>query len=81
MNNKVFTVLKDGTRIDYDVILTFKSTKTLKDYVVYTDNSLDDDNKLKLYAAIYNPLTFEFIEPVESEEEWMEISKLLENIF
>lgn len=81
MNNKIFTILKDGTRINYDVILTFKSNKTLKDYVVYTDNCLDEDHKLKIYAAIYNPLTFEFISNVESNEEWIEINKLLEKIY
>lgn len=80
MNNKIFTVLKNGVKINYDVILTFKSTKTDKNYVVYTDNDFDASNKLKIYAAIYNPDTFEFIAPVNSNEEWIEINKLLEEI-
>ena len=76
MNNKIFTILENGVKISYDVILTFKSEKTHKNYVVYTDNSLDEDNKLKIYAAIYNPDTFEFIATVDPTEEWIEINKI-----
>ena len=80
MNKKIFTVLKNGEKIYYDVILTFKSKKTLKNYVVYTDNDIDLDNNLKVYAAIYNPDNFEFIAPVESNDEWIEINNLLEEV-
>lgn len=80
MSNKVFTVLKNGEKINYDVILTYKSTSFDKNYIVYTDNSYDEDNNLKIYAAIYNPDTFEFIAPVNSNEEWIEINKLLQEI-
>ncbi|MBR3524183.1 MAG: DUF1292 domain-containing protein [Bacilli bacterium] len=80
MNNKIFTILENGVKISYDVILTFKSEKTHKNYVVYTDNSLDEDNKLKIYAAIYNPDTFEFIATVDTTEEWIEINKILEKV-
>lgn len=79
MKKEIFTVLKNGEKISYDVILTFKSARTLKNYIVYTDNELDD-NKLKIYAAIYNPETLEFISDVDSQEEWLEINKLLEKI-
>ena len=80
MNNKIFTILENGVKISYDVILTFKSEKTHKNYVVYTDNSLDEDNKLKIYAAIYNPDTFEFIATVDTTEEWIKINKILEKV-
>lgn len=79
-NPKIFTVLKNGIKIQYDVILTFKSEITGKDYIVYTDNSYDDKNKLRIYAAIYNPLTNEYIGPVEQKDEWIEIGKLLDKV-
>lgn len=69
MKHKIFTKLKDGTKIEYDVILTFKSEKSNKDYVVYTDNKIDNQNKLKIYAAVYAPLTNEFLDVPESREE------------
>ena len=61
MKQKITTTLKDGSVIEYDVILTFKNDKNNKNYIVYTDNKIDKDNKLKIYAAIYNPLNNEFI--------------------
>ena len=80
MKQKISTKLEDGTRIEYDVILTFKSEKNNKDYIVYTDNEIDSYNKLKIYAAIYDPLTNEFLEVPESKEEWYEINKVLDKV-
>lgn len=78
MEHKIYTTTEDGTKIEYDVILTFKSEITNKDYIVYTDNQLDEQNKLKIYASIYNPLTNEFVAVPESKEDWNEIYKVLD---
>ena len=80
MKQKITTTLKDGSTVEYDVILTFKNDKNNKDYVVYTDNKIDNNNKLKIYAAIYNPLTNEFISVPESKEEWYDIYRLLDKV-
>ena len=80
MEKKIYTTTKEGKKIEYDVILTFKNEKNKKDYVVYTDNELDNQQKLKIYAAIYNPLTNEFIGVPESKEEWNEIYKVLDKV-
>ena len=81
MNPKIYTTDKNGEQKAFDVILTFKNENNQKDYVVYTDNSYDEENKLRIFAAIYNPLTNEFIEEVKEQEEWNEIYKLLDNVF
>ncbi len=78
---KIYTTTKNGEKKAFDVILTFKNENNQKDYVVYTDNSYDEENKLRIFAAIYNPLTNEFIEEVKEQEEWNEIYKLLDNVF
>ena len=80
MNKKIYTTTKDGKKIEYDVILTFKNEITNKDYIVYTDNQIDNQNKLRIFAAIYNPLTNQFIEVPESKEEWNEIYRLLDKV-
>ena len=80
MNKKVTTTLQDGTKKEYDVILTFKNDKNQKDYMLYTDNSYDQNNKLRIYAAIYNPDTLEFLGEPSSQEEWDEIYKLLDKV-
>ena len=80
MNKKIYTTTKDGQKIEYDVILTFKNEITNKDYIVYTDNKIDNQNKLRIFAAIYNPLTNQFLEVPESKEEWTEIYRLLDKV-
>lgn len=74
---KVYTTLSDGTRLEYDAILTFTDEHNHKDYIVYTDNTYDNDNKLRIYASIYDPLTYEFLGVPESQEEWNKIYDLL----
>ena len=80
MNKKISAILKNGEKKEYDVILTFKNDKNNKNYIVYTDNKIDNENKLKIYASIYNPLTNEFVGIVESKEEWYDIYKLLDEV-
>ena len=80
MDNKISITFKNGEKKDFDVVLTFRNDKNNKDYVVYTDGKKDMDNKLKLYAAIYNPLTNEYIDVPESKEEWKTIYSLLDEV-
>ena len=42
MAPKIFSINKNGEKINYDVILTFKSEINKQDYVVYTDNTYDE---------------------------------------
>ena len=81
MNKKtITTTFADGHKQEYDVILTFKNENNNKDYVVYTNNKYDENNKLMIFAAEYDPDTLEFIASPSSKEEWDEIHKLLEKI-
>lgn len=81
MNNaKISTMLSNGTKKEYDVILTFKNEKTQKDYVVYTDNSIDENNKLRIFATVYNPTTLKMLGNPETKEEWDEIYRLLDEL-
>lgn len=79
-NKKIITTLSDGSKKEFDIIFTFKNENTEKDYIVYTDNSIDKNNKLRIYASIYNPTSLEFIGEPKTKEEWAEIYRLLDNI-
>jgi len=79
-NKKITTTLPDGTKKEFDVIFTFKNNMNQKDYIVYTDNTYDEYNKLKIFSAIYNPDTLEFLGEPETKEEWNEIQRLLGEI-
>ena len=80
MNKKITATLPDGTKKEYDVILTFKNDTNNKDYIAYTDNTYDKEDKIRIYAAVYNPDTLEFLGEPETQEEWAEIYKLLDKV-
>lgn len=81
MIDKIKGISKDGIIKEYDVILTFNNPKNNKDYVVYTDNLYDKNNKLKVFAAIYDVDAPEpFIGYPASNEEWKDICELLDSV-
>ena len=75
--------LKDefGKETTYDVLFTFDNEETNKSYVVYTDNSLDDEGNVQVYASVYHPNSDNNnLDPVETEKEWQIIDNILETI-
>ena len=42
-----------GNEIECEVLFTFESDETGKNYIVYTDNTTDDLGNTKVYASIY----------------------------
>lgn len=74
-------VNEEGLEIDCEVLFTFSSEETKKDYIVYTDNTLDKDGNVKVYASIYDP-TFENKDliPIETEKEWQVVESILSSI-
>ena len=49
-NNTFKMTNNEGKQIIYEVIFTFDSDETEKSYIIYTDNTKNDEGKLKLYA-------------------------------
>ena len=77
-----FTVLDDnGKEVTCEVLFTFESEETKKNYNVYTDNTTDDEGNIRVYASIFNPEaeSTELI-PIESEREWKIVETILESI-
>ena len=51
-----FTVLNDeGKEVTCEILFTFDSEETKKSYIVYTDNTTDEEGNVKVYASIYDP--------------------------
>ena len=44
---------KNGRKIICEVIATYHDDDTNKDYIVYTDKTLDENKKLKVYYGLY----------------------------
>ena len=83
MNEKQkFVVLDEkGKEIECEPLFTFESEETKKQYVVYTDNSLDKDGNVRVFASIYkmNDKGGELL-PIKTEKEWKVIETILESI-
>lgn len=70
-----------GKEIQCEVLFTFENEETGKNYIVYTDNSFDEEGNVKVYASIYNPDEDETkLLPVETAEEWAFIESILEQL-
>ena len=55
MEQNSFTIInEEGKEVKYDVLFTFQSEETNKDYIVYTDNTKDEEGNVQVYASIYH---------------------------
>ena len=71
----------DGREIECEVLFTFESDETKKNYIVYTDNTVDEEGNTKVYASIYNPDQDETkLLPIETDKEWKIIETILEEL-
>lgn len=77
-----FKVINDeGKEVECEVLFTFESDETKKNYIVYTDNTTDEDGNTKVYASIYNPNDDETkLLPIETDKEWKIIETILEEL-
>ena len=71
-----------GKEVEYEVLFTFESDETERNYIVYTDNKKDKKGNTKVYASIYEEDKKGKVEmiPIESEKEWKVIETILESI-
>ena len=78
----VFTIVNDeGKEVECEVLFTFDSDETKKSYIVYTDNTLDEDGSTKVYASIYDPTGQDLgLKPIESDKEWQMIETILSSV-
>jgi len=74
---------ENGKEIECEVLFTFESSETNKSYVVYTDDSKDEEGNTKVYASSYVASEDGEIKqtfPIETEEEWKIIEIVLNEV-
>ena len=56
MNNEgKFTVINGkGKEIECEVLFTFESKETGKNYIIYTDNTLDKSGNIKVHKYLHS---------------------------
>ena len=70
-----------GEEVVCDILFTFDSEETGKSYIVYTDNSKDENGKVRVFASIYNPDDAKTkLEDIKTEKEWKVIETILETL-
>ena len=77
-----FKVIDDnGKEIECEVLFTFESDETGKNYIVYTDNTTDEEGNTKVYASIYTPNEENLnLTAIETEKEWKIIETILDEL-
>ena len=82
MKKNSFSMIdENGNEIVYDVLFTFESDETGKNYIVYTDNSRDETGNIQVYASIYNPEDPQSkLEAITTDKEWKVIETILETL-
>lgn len=70
---------EEGKKIKCEVIATYHDDEGNKDFLVYTDNTFDEDNKLKVYYSLYEKvgkdIKLKNIKNLEDEKTGLEIVK------
>lgn len=82
-DKNTFTVInEEGKEVVCNVLFTFDSDETKKSYIVYTDNTKDNQGNIQVYASIYNKEQEDNMEllPIETDKEWKVIETILESL-
>ncbi len=82
MESSTFIVLdENGKEVECEILFTYENPNTGKNYIVYTDNTTDDEGNTKVMAAIFNPEEDDpDLLPIETEEEWEMIENILTSL-
>lgn len=83
MNERMtFKAVNDkGVEVQYEVLFTFESDETGKNYIVYTDDTTDDAGNVKVYASTYTAEGEKYnLSAIETEKEWKVIETILNEL-
>ena len=81
VENKILKIIdKNGEVIDYNIIFAFYWIKTNRNYIIYTDNTKNENDDLNIYASIYDPNDLTKLDDITTQEEWVEVENRINNI-
>ena len=81
-NKAYFTFIdSENNKKECRILYTFDLEETKKNYIVYTDETIDENGKLRTYASTYDPnKNLCDLGPIETEKEWRLIEGILSNL-
>ena len=72
---------ENGKEKECEVLFTFESEETNKNYMVYTDHTQDEAGNTRVFASIFDPNDPNSkLLPIETEKEWNIIKTILAEI-
>lgn len=81
-DNKVIFTDEEGNEHEFELIFTFFSEETGKNYAVLGKD--DENEELEIIAATYTPTEDDEIgelNPIESDEEWAMVESTIDSFF
>ena len=76
----IYVINEDGIRSEATILSKFRLANN-NDYIVYTDNTLDENGNKKVYASTFDPLEANpVLGPIETEKEWNIIEDILNKL-
>lgn len=81
-NGTIFTVKdENGNTVECEILFTFVSPDTNKNYIVYTDHKITKGGDMCVYANIFDPSgSSKDLWPIETAEEWNTIESILSKL-
>jgi len=77
-NENKFTFVKEnGEEVECEVVFDFYSEEMSKNYMLFTDNTKDEDGNLNVYVYYTDPDNDDLI-PVEDEKEFEIVNKIFQ---
>ena len=80
-NDEVVMVKRDGSKVQLDKLITFDDEANNKSYIIYTDNSRDENGNVRISASIVkdsnNPNSE--LEEIKTDREWKIIDTVLKS--
>ena len=80
-NDEVVMVRRDGSKVQLDKLITFDDEANNKSYIIYTDNSKDENGNVRISASIVkdskNPNSE--LEEIKTDREWKIIDTVLKS--
>jgi uncharacterized protein YrzB (UPF0473 family) len=79
--NRFTYIDEDGKKVDCDILFTFDLKQTGKNYIIFTDNTTDENGSIRTYAKTYEPgMETCDLGDIETEEEWKMIEGILSSL-
>ena len=81
-NKKIITItLENGTKVEVELLLSFKFNDNNKEYVIYTKNETDDNGNVTIYVSSVTRVGDDVtLGTVSDDTEWSRIKDLLREL-